>query len=379
MNTAILIHTQQALAFDDFLSYLEIPNLMLDFVSEMPDSLHWYFHREGTSTTLFAINFNLQGTYEVSIDNLASYEDLKFFPYLVDSLAKFLNGKLDLENIYEELDEDWIEETIADEVAYLKATLTVLPKYFLAQPMDELAYVSLETLRPFGVNLHSSTPRIYGYMQYLMRRHALPFLKDWNEMEVPDVDEEIEVDIPQHIAIGQVKSWQLDGSETYETYSQEDVEHLLSLASAYKEGKPLHGVVLNDIGTLHQEGIGMPVDGEGAIYWFKEAYKAGDTLYAPTNLGDLYRKGCGNVKANLENAFASYQLSVDPYAHYRIGQAYEEGWTGVQDMKQAMKWYQQAAEEGHHLAIKRIQQSLSIPSQPTKGRLCNPQVRGNKA
>ena len=45
----------------------------------------------------------------------------------------------------------------------------------------------------------------------------------------------------QHVAIGRVKSWQLDGSETYETYSQEDVNHLLSLASEYKHGKQLHG------------------------------------------------------------------------------------------------------------------------------------------
>ena len=354
MNTSILIYTKQTLAFEDFLSYMEIPSLVLDFVSEMPDSHHWYFHREGISTTFFAINYNLKGTYEASVDNLASYEDLKFFPYLVDSLAKFLNGTLDFGNIYGELDEDWIEETIADEVAYLKATLTILPKYFLAQPMDELAYVSLETLAPFGVNLHSSTPRIYGYVQYLMRRHSLPCLKDWDEMDVPDADEEIEVDIPQHVAIGRVKSWQLDGSETYETYSQEDVEHLLSLAREYKEGKPLHGVVLNDIGTIHQEGIGMPANGKEAIYWFKEATKQGDKLYAPTNLGDLYRKGCGEVSSDLKKAFEAYQLSTDPYAHYRIGQAYEEGWTGEPDIEKAMKWYRQAAEEGHHLAINRL-------------------------
>ena len=111
---------------------------------------------------------------------------------------------------------------------------------------------------------------------------------------------------------------------------------------------------MNDIGTIHQEGIGIPVDGESAIYWFTEAYKQGDKLYAPTNLGDLYRKGCGNVKANLKNAFTSYQLSLDPYAHYRIGQAYEEGWTGNPDIEKAMKWYHQAAQEGHHLAIKRL-------------------------
>ena len=80
MNTISLIHSHQTLVFEDFLSYLEIPSLVLDFVSEMPDSLHWYFHREGVSATLFAINYNLQETYEVSIDNLASYDDLKFFP-----------------------------------------------------------------------------------------------------------------------------------------------------------------------------------------------------------------------------------------------------------------------------------------------------------
>ena len=358
MNTTLLIHAEQALDFDDFLSYMEIPTLVLDFMSELPDSFYWYFHREGISTTLFSIRSNLQGTYEVSIDNLASYEDLKFFPYWVDSLAKFLNGTLDINNIYEELDEDWIEETIADEVAYLKATLLILPKYFLAQPMNDLAYVSLDTLAPLGVNLHSSTPRIYGYVQYLMRHHALPCLKDWDEMDVPDVDEEIEVDIPQHVAIGRVKSWQLDGSETYETYSQEDVNHLLSLASEYKQGKSLHGVVLNDIGTLHQEGIGMPTNGEEAIYWFTEAYKAGDMLYAPTNLGDLYRKGYGNVKPCLKKAFEAYQLSIDPYAHYRIGQAYEEGWIGEPQASLAMQWYRKAAEEGHHLAIKRLQVNL---------------------
>ena len=354
MNTTLLIHSEKTLDFGDFLAYMEIPNLVLDFMSEMPESIHWYFHRKGISTTLLAITSNLKGTYEVSIDNLASYDDLKFFPYLVDSLAKYLQGEVDMENLYEALNEDWIEETIADEVAYLKATLSIAPQYFVAQPLDDLAYVSLDALRPFGVNLHSSTPRIYGYVQYLMRHHLLPCLNDWDEVDVPESDEEVEVDIPQHKAIGRVKSWQLDGSETYETYSKEDVEHLLTLAHEYKEGKPLHGVVLNDIGTIHQEGIGIPVNGEEAIYWFKEAYQQGDKLYAPTNLGDLYRKGCGMVSSDLKKAFKAYQLSTDPYAHYRIGQAYEEGWTCEPNLEKAMKWYRQAAGEGHHLAIKKL-------------------------
>lgn len=357
MNTTINIRSQAAFNFQAFIEYLDIPGMVLDHHYEIPgESINWLFHRKGKSTTLFAIGYNLQDTYTVSVDNLAAYDDLKFFPYLADSLTQFLKGKMDRENIYEQMDENWIEETIADEIARLKGTLTVVPHYFFAQAFDDFCYVSEEALYPFGVNLHSSTPRIYGYIQYMLKNELLPRFNDWDELPANYPDEEVEVDIPQHTPIGKVKSWQLDGSETYETYSQEDVDHLLELADEYDDGMQLPGVVLNDIGTLHQEGIGTPIDGEETSYWFIEAYHAGDTLYAPTNLGDLYRKGCGTIKPNLVEAFEAYMLSTDPYAHYRLGQAYEEGWIGEPDMELAMKWYRQAAEEGHHLAIKRLQQ-----------------------
>lgn len=355
MNTSISIYSSQIFRFSEFITYLDIPGIVLDHCYEIEEeSKNWLFHRDGKSTTLFALSYNLHNNYVISIDNLAAYDDLKLFPYLVDSLAKYLNGNTNIENIYSLFDDNWIEETIAEEIARLKGTLTIVPCYFFTQAFDDFSYVSEEVLYPFGVNLHSSTPRIYGYIQYMLRKHLLPKFNDWNEIPFTETDEEIEVDIPQHIPIGRVKSWQLDGSETYETYSQEDVEHLLKLAEEYNSGKELSGVVLNDIGTIHQEGIGMKVNGESAIYWFTEAYKAGDTLYAPTNLGDLYRKGCGSVKPDLKNAFEAYSLSTDPYAHFRIGQAYEEGWLGKIDLLLAMKWYKRAAEEGHHLAIKRL-------------------------
>ncbi len=355
MNTEIVIRSSQPFHFQEFIDYLEIPDMILDHWFEVEkDSINWQFHREGISTTLFVLSYNLQDVYTISIDNLASYDDLKFFPYLVDSLAKYLNGSTNIDHIYQQMNEEWVENTISEEIARLKGTLTVVPRYFFAQAFNDFYYVSEDILYPFGVNLHSSTPRIYGYIQYMLRNELLPSFDDWDEIPIDNLDEEVEVDIPQHIPIGRVKSWQLDGSETYETYSQEDVDHLLELADEYDSGLQLPGVVLNDIGTIHQEGIGIPVDGEEAIYWFTEAYEAGDTLYAPTNLGDLYRKGCGKVKPNLKKAFEAYQLSTDPYAHYRIGQAYEEGWMGNPDMELAMKWYHKAAEEGHHLAIKRL-------------------------
>ena len=98
----------------------------------------------------------------------------------------------------------------------------------------------------------------------------------------------------------------------------------------------------------------MPRDLEAAAAWFKAGIREGDDLYAPVNLGDLLRKHGDTLGASLADAFNAYRQSDDPYAHYRIGQAYEEGWMGYKDLDEAMRWYTKAAEEGHHLALKRL-------------------------
>ena len=165
---------------------------------------------------------------------------------------------------------------------------------------------------------------------------------------------DVEIDVPQHVSIGRVKSWQTDGTETWESFSREDVDMLLELGKEYREGTPVDGVVLNDIGTLYQEGVGVFPDGYQAEFWFKEAVRQGDLTYASANLGDLYRKGCGTLPVSLPQAFEAYRHSSDPYAFYRIGQGYEEGWTGVPDLHLAMFWYKKAAQAGHHLALKRL-------------------------
>ena len=351
MTTSVTIYSEKRFRTDEFLDYADIPGLQL-FCSDEEDTC-WLFARKNVSTTLFLLQREEDG-YELHVDNLAAYDDLRFFPYLADTLTKFLGGEIAEaadESVYRIFDEEWVTETISEEIALLKGTLSIVPQYFPALPMMEQCHVSLEALRDFGVSLHSSTPRIYGYVQYMMRHGLLPC---GEPPTLPDTEETIEVDIPQHNPVGRVKSWQLDGCETYETYSREDVELLLMLAEEHKSGKFLHGVVLNDIGTLFHEGVGVKIDGEKAFFWFNEALKAGDTLYAPTNLGDLYRKGCGAVAPSLQKAFEAYEKSTDPYAHYRIGQAYEEGWTTAPDTAKAMQWYERAAREGHHLAIKRL-------------------------
>ncbi len=359
MTTSVTIKSKKEFCHKEFLNYADIPGLELCYctIVEKEDVHYWFFARKDISVTLFLLQKDKEG-YELHIDNLAAYDDLRFFPYLADTLTKFLDGTIDgttEESIYKLFDEEWVADTISEEVALLKGTLSIVPQYFLTLPTVEQSYISLDALRNFGVNLHSSTPRIYGYIQYMLRNNLQP--RDRCPV-LPDTDETIEVDIPQHTPVGRVKSWQLDGSETYETYSREDVNLLLTLADEYSKGKMLHGVVLNDIGTLFHEGVGVPIDGDKAVYWFKEALKAGDDLYAPTNLGDLYRKGCGTIKPSLQEAYKAYEKSTDPYAHYRIGQAHEEGWIAPPNMEKAIKWYKQAASEGHHLAIRKLGSQL---------------------
>ncbi len=327
----------------------------------------YYFHRPEYSTTSFAISDDEKGRMMVAMDGLASYDDYKFFPYLIDTLGLYLNGhspKLvsgedgKTYSVYERLGTQWIEDCIGEEIASLKVVLSVIPRCYLELPKEGICYVSLEQLKQYGVNLHSSTSRIYGYIQYLLRKGWLSeatreeFMADSLAYAM-----DVEVDVPQHVSIGRVKSWQSDGTEAWESFSQEDVDMLLELGKEYREGTRVDGVVLNDIGTLYQEGVGVNSDGYEAEFWFKEAVRQGDMTYASVNLGDLYRKGCGQLPVSLPRAFEAYRHSSDPYAFYRIGQGYEEGWTGAPDLHLAMFWYKKAAQAGHHLALKRLSKS----------------------
>jgi TPR repeat protein len=61
------------------------------------------------------------------------------------------------------------------------------------------------------------------------------------------------------------------------------------------------------------------------------------------------------VKSNLTLALEAYMKSEDPYAWYRIGQSFEEGWTTEPDIDKAMPFYRKAAAVGHHLALKRLE------------------------
>lgn len=356
MLQQVIIESNVSLEFNELAHLLGADDLVLSITpEEVPNA--WGFYREGHSTTLFTIERS-DDAYIVSMDCMASYDDYSFFPYLVDTLHSYLCDVAytseDGKNAFQTFDEEWTEYCIGEEVAYLKCLLCIGQKYYFSLSLSGgFPYITESLLNKFGVSIHSSTPRIYGYIQYMLRNGLIPKDEECEEIEI-DGDDDMEVDVPQHISIGVVKSWQTDGAETTESYAKEDVELLLAIRNRYKKNASIPGVVLNDIGTIFEHGIGVETNIPEAIKWYEEAIQKGDHYFAPTNLGDIYRRGLLDGKRNAALAVEAYHKSEDPYAWYRIGQSIEEGWLGEPNLEEAMEWYKKAAAVGHHLAIDRL-------------------------
>lgn len=363
LNINLMVHqvtikSETEFSFSEYINMLGVDDLVLTITPDDETSI-WGFYRKSSSTSLFLIEKRV-GEYIVSMDALASYDDYLLFPYLVDSLSICLKSTPYLynnESAFAIYDEKWVEESIGEEIAYIKCVLSLGAKYYIELPKtDNLQFLTESILNQYGVTIYSSTSRIYGYIQYLLKSDLLPCDDDYDNINIGEnCDGEIFIDVPQHVSIGVVKSWQTDGAETTESYSEEDVQLLLKIGSFYKEGRGVHGYVLNDIGTIYEYGIGVNQNYNEAIYWYKEAMRHGDHLYAPTSLGDIYRRGYDDVQPDFSLALEAYKLSDDPYSWYRIGQSFEEGWCGRPDLAKAHIWYKKAAEVGHHLAIMKFQ------------------------
>lgn len=317
----------------------------------------YYLWQPRHSTSVFVIERTHRDQICLSMDALASYEDYRLFPYLADCLSAQLRGE-GIAHVFQDYDEEWAATAIGEAVALLKAHLMLGRRYYLHQPLEPFQYVDASLFASVAVSVHSATPRIYGYLQHLLRTGRVPTALHTGFATNDEELLEIEVDLPQHRSIGRVRSWQLDGSETWESFAQEDVDMLLSLAHHY-EGE-IDGVVLNDLGTIFQEGIGVERDGKEAERWWREAIAQGDSTFAPSNLGDLYRKGCPPLLPDLYQAVETYSLGTDPYATFRLGQAAEEGWTEAPNLERATQFYRQAAQQGHHRGIRRCRE-LGIP------------------
>ena len=180
MHHSLTINNNAPFSFEAFHQALGM-ELQLIFTSDFNQATYYYFTQKD-SVTLFCLIDNRQGALELCMDALASYSDYRLFPYLADTLHHFVNGGRlmlssengDSQTVYECYNEDWIEESIGEEIALLKSVLSVAPRYYLTMPCQEYECVTLPLLQSVGVTLHSSTPRIYGYVQYLLQRSRLP-------------------------------------------------------------------------------------------------------------------------------------------------------------------------------------------------------------
>ena len=154
------------------------------------------------------------------------------------------------------------------------------------------------------------------------------------------------------------------------------------------QGDPMSQFLL---GSAYQIGLGVKVDGQQAVVWYRKAadqnypaamsnlaglYRDGQlvetddkqavALYqkaadlghvrAMSGLGWMYENGRG-VKRDEAKALALYKQAAaldDPDGMVKVGDSYQEGMGVAQDYGEAMKWYLKAAELGNARAMNAV-------------------------
>lgn len=141
-------------------------------------------------------------------------------------------------------------------------------------------------------------------------------------------------------------------------YDKEEVLYLLNLIKSEPDNPVLQDAdTQNDIGTFFEDGVCVEKDIDLAKFWYEQAIDNGNDL-ARSNLADIYRKGTGGTPKDLKRAFELYKACGLPYAHYRCGEFYENGWGTEVNIAEAKRYYSLAVAEGHPLALKRMRKGL---------------------
>ena len=139
-------------------------------------------------------------------------------------------------------------------------------------------------------------------------------------------------------------------------WKREDVEYILNCIKEDSldpsEFSSSLDELYNDIGTFFDDGVCVEPDIETAVYWYERAIELDNDL-ARSNLADILRKGSKGYPKDLKRAFELYKACGLPYAHYRCGEFYENGWGVEKDLGKAKTYYMLAYNEGHGLAKKK--------------------------
>lgn len=158
-------------------------------------------------------------------------------------------------------------------------------------------------------------------------------------------------DIPRNY-----REFYLSYTDNYEDFGmdREYVQWLLSLLKDNHDDEALANAdVQNSIVNIFENGIMVKKDINKAVYWYERAAEQGDDL-ALSNLADILRKGSQSFPKDLERAFELYKRCGLPYAHYRVGEFYENGWGTEKNIDEAKRYYSLAYKERHPLAVKKL-------------------------
>lgn len=147
----------------------------------------------------------------------------------------------------------------------------------------------------------------------------------------------------------------VDPNNPFEDYgwSEEYIKDMLWIEENELELWQDDSDLFNDLGILYNDAVGVERDMEKAIKYYERAVELDNDL-ARSNLADIYRKGIGGVEKNPVRALELYKACKLPYAYYRVGEAYENGW-GVERNEDVAKFnYLVAYKAGHPLARKKL-------------------------
>ena len=159
-------------------------------------------------------------------------------------------------------------------------------------------------------------------------------------------------DIPKNY-----REFYLSYTDNYEDagFAKEYVERLLDLLENHPDNAALQNKeVQNNIGIIFENGVMVKKDINKAVYWYELAISQEDDL-AMSNLADILRKGSQGYPKDLKRAFELYKRCGLPYAHYRVGEFYENGWGTESNLEEAKRYYRLAYKERHALAVKKLQ------------------------
>jgi uncharacterized protein len=107
----------------------------------------------------------------------------------------------------------------------------------------------------------------------------------------------------------------------------------------------------NSLGTMYENGHGVPQDYAEAVKWYRLAADRGDP-YAQNNLGAMYKSGQG-VPQNYAEAARWFRLAADQGlagGQLNLGGMYRSGHGVPQNDIEAVKWYRLSAVQGDAFA-----------------------------